>query len=78
MDNHVDDDYEDLNILEDASRPANEIVKLEIKGHYSRLHSRNKREAHLHRATSQPLLVSIVFSHMKMQFVSNIRRALCI
>lgn len=56
MDNHVDDDYEDLNILEDASRPANEIVKLEIKGHYSRLHSRNKREAHLHRATSQPLL----------------------
>ncbi|KAK4363069.1 hypothetical protein RND71_018310 [Anisodus tanguticus] len=54
--NHVDDGYEDLNILEDASRSANKIVKVEITGDYSPLHSKNKHEAHLHRATSQPLL----------------------
>lgn len=55
MCNHVDDGYEDLNILEDASRSANKIVKVEIKGDYSPLHSRIKNEAHLHRAMSQPL-----------------------
>ncbi|KAJ8554418.1 hypothetical protein K7X08_025096 [Anisodus acutangulus] len=54
--NHVDDGYEDLNILEDASRSANKIVKVEITGDYSPLHSKTKHVAHLHRATSQPLL----------------------
>ncbi|KAH0689799.1 hypothetical protein KY289_017157 [Solanum tuberosum] len=51
MRNHVGDGYEDLNILENASSPANKIVKVEIKGDYSPVH-----EAHLHCATSQPLL----------------------
>ncbi|XP_060203662.1 U-box domain-containing protein 32 [Lycium barbarum] len=60
--NHVDDSYEDLdsyqdlNILEDASRSDNKIVKIEIKDDYSPLHSKNKHEAHLLHATSQPLL----------------------
>lgn len=60
MRNNVGNGYEDLNILENASIPANKIVKVEIKGDYSTLH-----EAHLHCATSQPLLVSIVFYQRK-------------
>lgn len=64
--NHVDDGYEDLNILEDPSKPGSKVVKVEIKGDYSRLHSRNKHDVHLHHATSQPLLVSIVLAQMKM------------
>ncbi|CAN4085893.1 unnamed protein product [Withania somnifera] len=54
MCNHVDDSYEALNILEDASRSVNKIVKVEIKGDYSSSHSRTKNEAHLHCAASQP------------------------
>lgn len=54
--NHVDDGYEDLNILEDASKSANKLVKVEIKGDYSPLHSKSKHEAHLHLAMSQPFL----------------------
>ncbi|CAN4087731.1 unnamed protein product [Withania somnifera] len=55
MCNHVDNGYEDLNIVEDASRSANKIVEVEIKGDYSLLHSRIKNKAYLHRALSQPL-----------------------
>ncbi|XP_047265325.1 U-box domain-containing protein 33 isoform X4 [Capsicum annuum] len=70
--NHVNDGYEDLNILEDPSKPGSKVVKVEIKGDYSRLHSRNKHDVHLHHATSQPLLEEGSF-HRKASSVERSR-----